>query len=522
MSEGRPPGPAAVRSRLALPIPIYPIILTVAFVVELFVVSGVSPFPVLRTLALAVIVSLVVTVVARLVMGDRHRGGFVAALTTLAVLAGADLRIAAILTILIAALLLERFVLPEARRTIRWHRVSALASRLVAVMVLAVAIHAVQSGTPAVIVRAVGQEAMRPPVTTTPVDATDPDIYMILLDGYARKDVLQEIFSMEGATLADRLEERDFEVASRSRSNYMLTAQVLGSMLNLRHLVDQPRMAGVLAGNPSQPTSVIVRDVLNQNAVFETLRGRGYWIEALSSGFEEVAFREADRFIDSGDINEFEIGMLRRTLLGDMARLIAPGFASGQQRHRIEHILRATSDGSSRPTARPMFVFSHLPIPHPPWVYHADGSPRDIADPEAFYGDTPATTGEPIAQLTKEYADAVRDLDVRVLAMLDDLDATIQARGRPAVTIVFSDHGSWIGADGGDLSLRFKNLLAIRSNSENVTLPDDQTLINLFPALFEQLYGIHVDRQPDTLYRFDGTDEFALTPADDPDAVLSP
>lgn len=510
-------------SRLrAFPIPVHPTVLALVFVVELFVVSGVSPFPVLRTLALAAIIPLGLTVVACLVMGDRHRGGFVATVLVLAVMAGGDLRIAMLVGVVLLALLAERFVLPEKRRTIRWHRISALTSRLVAILVLAVLIHALQSGTPGVIARAISQESMRPSATTVPVAAGDPDIYMILLDGYARDDVLREIFSVEGPTLADRLADRDFDVASRSRSNYMLTAQVLISMFNMQHLHDQPRMAGVLAGDPGQPESIIIRDVLNDNAVFEILRARGYWIEAISSGFEEVAFREADRFIDSGDLNEFEIGMLRRTLLGDLLRVISPGAASAQQRHRIEDILRVTPTGSGRPANRPVFVFSHLPYPHAPWVYHADGTARDVEDLEAFYADTTGTTGENVEQLAAGYADAVIDLDGRVLAMLDELDRAIAARGRPAVTIIFSDHGSWVGADGGDIRLRLKNLLAIRSTAGAIELPDDQTLINVFPMLLDQLFGIPVERLPDTTYRFDGRDEFNLTPLDDPDAATAP
>jgi hypothetical protein len=105
--------------------------------------------------------------------------------------------------------------------------------------------------------------------------------------------------------------------------------------------------------------------------------------------------------------------------------------------------------------------------------------------------------------------------------MLDELEVSIAARGRPAVTIVFSDHGSWVGADGGDIRLRFKNLMAVRSSAgaPDIELSDNPTLINLFPALFEQLYAIPVDHLADTTYRFDGRDEFNLTPVDDPDAT---
>ena len=504
------------------PFPLYPTLLSIAFVAELFVLSGVSPFPVLRTLVLAVAIPFALTAVGRVVMGDRDRGALFAAIALLLLMTGGDLRIALILGLALAALLAERYVLPERARTIRWPRITVLVTRLSVVLLLAVGIHAVQSGTPGVVVRAVEYEAMHGRATTVSASADDPDIYMILLDGYARADVLHDVFGVDGASLVSDLESRGFSVASTSRSNYTLTSQVLSSMLDMAHMRDNPRLAGLLDGSEGRPKSVVLRDVINDNVVLDTLRSRGYAIESISSGFEEVAMREADRFIDSGELNEFEIGMLRRTLFGDLLRLVAPDAASAQQRSRIANILLETGDGTRRPLDRPVFVLSHLPTPHPPWVFHADGSPRTVDDLEAFYADTSATTGLTAEQLKTGYVDQVRDLDRRLLPMLDALDASIESRGRPAVVVLWSDHGSWIDADGGDIRLRFKNLLAVRGVGVDVHVDPDLTLVNLFPSLFEQLFGIATPRLADTTYQYLNGDEFALSPIDDPDAVATP
>ncbi len=98
------------------------------------------------------------------------------------------------------------------------------------------------------------------------------------------------------------------------------------------------------------------------------------------------------------------------------------------------------------------------------------------------------------------------------------LDAAIAARGRPAVVILFSDHGTWIGAAEGDIRLRFKNLLAVKGAGVAVHIAPNQTLVNLLPSIFAQLFGTEFTPRPDTEYRFGSADAYNLIPVDDPDA----
>jgi hypothetical protein len=392
-------------------------------------------------------------------------------------------------------------------------------SRLTAVLALAVVIHAVQSGTPGVIARAFMTETSLRPAVTAPASATDPDIYMILLDGHARADVLTEHFGVDGAEFTASLESRGFQVASHSRSNYAITSETMGSMLNMTHLIDEPRMAGLLSGSDSAAQGPILRDVINDTPTFDLLRSRGYVVESISSGYEEVSIREADRFIDTGELNEFEVGMLRRTIVGDVLQVVAPDFVSAQFRSRIQGALDALVESTDRPADRPVFVFAHVPSPHPPWVYHADGSPRTVHDLESIYADTPASTGLTLAELRQGYGEQVVDLDRRVLAMLDRLDGVIAERGRPAIVVAWSDHGSWVDADNGDIRLRFKNLLAIKSTSRQLVLDDRLTTTNLVGSLFTQLFGTAWEPQADTTFGFGARDPFELVAIDDPDAA---
>ncbi len=515
--------PIAITARPARTIALYPVLLAVTLVVELVNVSGVSPFSAGRPMIVAIVLALVLAVLGRLLFGDPDRGGIAAALWVLALLGGDDPRLAVAIGAATLLLLAERYLLPKARQTIRWSRIGLVFSRLAVVFALAVAIQAVQTGALSDAVRSVTHEtALRPAVARAASGDTDPDIYMLLVDGHARADVVTGVFGSDGSALVRALDAEGFTVAPRSRSNYTQTGETLASMFSQAQLADVPRMADLLAVTEDQPPGGIVRNVINDNPTWTFLRDSGYEINSVSSGFEQVALREADRFVDTGQLNEFELAVLKRSVVGRVLEVVAPDSVSGQQRDRIKGIFDAFAAAPSWIGDRPQFVFAHVPSPHPPWVFNADGSPRTVSFHDQWLAETPASTGLTVEQLKAGYAAQVADADRRLVEALPRLDAAIAARGRPAVVIIFSDHGSWIGADGGDIRLRFKNLLAVRSTDDRVTLEPNLTLVNLFPSLFEQLFGVAWDRRPDTEYRFGGRSAFELYEVADPDASASP
>ena len=97
-----------------------------------------------------------------------------------------------------------------------------------------------------------------------------------------------------------------------------------------------------------------------------------------------------------------------------------------------------------------------------------------------------------------------------------DFDKAIAARGRPAVTVVFSDHGSWIGTRERGSHVRLRNLLAVRGTGVPVSVESEMTLVNLMPSLFEQIFDEPWQRQPDTGYIPGPRDIFDLYPIEDP------
>ena len=78
--------------------------------------------------------------------------------------------------------------------------------------------------------------------STASVAAADaPDIYVILLDGYARADVLSEYYGFDNGPFIQGLERRGFQVGAASEANYTWTFLSLASTLNMDYLPSAPR-----------------------------------------------------------------------------------------------------------------------------------------------------------------------------------------------------------------------------------------------------------------------------------------
>src|SRR3970282_1068515 len=63
-----------------------------------------------------------------------------------------------------------------------------------------------------------------------------PDIYYIILDGYARDDILRKFYQLDNRDFLDRLGELGFYVAGCAQSNYAQTQLSLASSLNFAYL----------------------------------------------------------------------------------------------------------------------------------------------------------------------------------------------------------------------------------------------------------------------------------------------
>ena len=490
--------------------PWYAVALMFGFLLNAYSFAPVHPLAVLRTLALGLLFAVVLTVVLGAVLRLRLAGGFGAAVL-IGILLGwgransilasyldrglgvkIGLGLVAAAALVIGAWLFWRFI----SRSDGWPRLTYGLNVVGLIFVAVATFGAFRSGA---LTTAAG-ELFAP--SRTPIGqaaAGSPDIYLILLDGYPRHDVIQRVYDWDDSAFIDALTQRGFVVGTTNSSNYLITPYTLMSMWHMRHVPDIPTMRAVLSGERAfEPT---VRQTVNRNEAFDLLRQNGYQIVTVAPPWEDVAVREADVYIDNGGINEFETSLVERTALDQVTRTVAPDFLFQQERDRITFAFDQVGKIAAASSTRPRFVFVHVLAPHMPAVFGPNGEPVRMEYEQFFWVDSAPQRG-----ITRDEFVTLSRGQIQYVsrAAIPAIDALL-ANDPEAVVIVFGDHGSGAGMDwedvpGSDLGERFGNLFAARTPDREGVFDLDGSLVNVFPALFESYFGVTVPRQPDLHY----------------------
>jgi sulfatase-like protein len=478
----------------------YPIVVAIAYLGLIFVGLGVSISSAARLFVVTAAALGVVSAAINVVMRDRNRGGVLCLVVVFLALFGMDRRIVALAFIVAALAIAERVISIQRVTRVPWRTITLVGNAVATILVLTLVITGVQNGAWGRVAAELAPQPA-PAVGATGTSSDRPDIYAILLDGYERPDKMAELFGYDAGAFSDALARRGFEIASRSRSNYLVTSLSVPSLLNMRHI------ASMFAAQPMGDGRYrsLERSFSADNAVFRQMRALGYRTVSIASGFEEVAIRRADLIVDTGQLNEYELAMARDTAVGQLIGAFAPTFFADQQRARVNETLDAVADVARGPRDRPLFTFVHVPSPHGPIVFGPHGEPVQAPPLIRFFDDNAHDLGLARTAFGARYVGQIEYLNGRVL---ETVDRILAASPRPPVIIVFSDHGSgsglnWENLDHSDLDERSANLVAAYTPGRSRVVPGDITLVNLFGTLFGAYFGIDVPRQPDTIYRWD-------------------
>jgi hypothetical protein len=491
-------------------IPIYPVLLAVGLVLSIVVPSGANPYAAIRLLIGFALGALAVCAAARALLGDGDRAGVAATIVVLFVFKGIDVRIAVLLMIALGIIIVERLSVAWRPSLVPWGLAGRVMNAGAAVLFVAVFLQAAGNGSLWPFVGAIRSEApvafRNAVLRGTPVAET-PDVYLLILDGHARADKLESVFDYDASPIVAALESRRFEVAPASRSNYLLTAHSLTSMLNMGHvtdIVDSDTVDATASGYTSE-----IRRLSSNGLVMDRFRELGYETIAIASGFEEVALRGADRFIDTGQVNELEVRTIGNTVVAPAIQLLAPDWFADQHRARVVSVFQAAKHVASEVHDQPRFVIVHVPSPHAPIVFGEEGSAVPMTDLANFYDDTFTHRAGPKDAELARYAAQVSHVDDLAIPVVDEI---LSGASIPPVVLVVSDHGSgagltWNDLAGSDLDERTAILFAAYTPGRSGVFPSDISLVNVFGLLFEAYFGRAYEPQPDTAY---GWTEFPL------------
>lgn len=323
-----------------------------------------------------------------------------------------------------------------------------------------------------------------------------PDIYYIILDGYARTDVMKELFGFDNRPFLDRLERKGFYVARQSHSNYCQTPLSISSSLNATYL------DGAIPSSSRDKSQL--HKWIGDGSVVRTLRGLGYRFVAFPTGFDETECPEADLYLAPYTyISGFHRMLLDRTPLGCLSEqpVFRDGYAMARDR---TNFVFETLPSVARVDG-PTFTFAHILSPHPPFIFGPEGqdvSPRGHAyflnDGDIFlryYG------GGDVYR--SGYRDQATYLTRQVERMIDRV---LDQSPEPPVIILQSDHGSGLGLDFSSaertdhrerMSILDAYYLPGRADAG---LYQSITPVNSFRVVFNAYFGAGLELAPDRSY----------------------
>lgn len=492
---------APVTHRLRIRPVLYPAGLLVGFVLYLVVQTGVSPWAAGRPMLAAVGLGLVLPWLFGLLTGDRDQAGVLAIIVALLLLAGQQPLAAMLLLGLLIAVATEPRWRGGRARGIRWPVITQAMTAVAAVVLVAVGITSLQDGRVVRMADDLVAEAGFGRGTPAAQAGRDdlPSIYLLLLDGYPRADKLAIEFGIDNSQFISELRSLGFTVADRSRSNHVATDLTLASIFNGSAPADL------------EISSAEYRPHINEGAVLHAVRDLGYEVVSVSSGVEGVSLRRVDRFVDTGQLNEFEYNLIRNSGLVPVLDVLAPTLHADLHRARIDSTFAELQRLAAEPSQRPRFTFAHVLSPHSPQVFDATGSPIEIRGFAVLsYPDRRELEILGREEYVRRLGGQITYLNSRVLGAVD---AIVRSDGR-AVIVVFSDHGSGIRelhlTGQSDVDLRTANLLAVRSPGASGIIDDRSTLVNVLPRILRAHAGSGPADMPETIYGLNDVNDISV------------
>ena len=342
--------------------------------------------------------------------------------------------------------------------------------------------------------------AARPVPPLPDDDPARPDVYYLLLDGYARADVLRAVHGFDNTEFLNQLRSRGFQVAEKSYSNYAYTHFSLASSLNMDYVenVFSPASGRESGRGPSY------RAIRNPR-VGRRFQARGYrflhfatnWGGTEDSDAADMVLRERPKWLQQ----EFMEVLIRSTAL----RFLEPNVADI---HRFEfRKLREL------PSLRgPKFVFAHFLVPHKPYVFDRFGNVRKDVPLALQWKDNDGGW-----QNRQAYVEQLRFVNDQILKSIDGILAG--SRSRPWI-ILQSDHGTAAlqaygkgvpGEPATDAFIRerFGNFTAVLApGNRPMQLPEPVTPVNLFRFVLNAMFDEGLEILPDRHYLGSRRDRF--------------
>ena len=316
-----------------------------------------------------------------------------------------------------------------------------------------------------------------------------PDVYYIILDGYAGSKSLQTFANFDNSNFLDFLTKKGFYIAPESFSNYHMTKESLASTLSMKYvnyLYEEDTSQNFL----KREMLKLTRD----NEVVKKFKSKGYTIytiEAIDPRIREVVGADFPLCTKgSFSVTDFHSMLIQTTILNPIQGKL---FSTA---HR-EHILCEFSELSEMANRNdsPKFVLAHVMIPHQPYIFGPYGEPLIVRT---------LTVGSDIREFDLDlYLGQLQFANLKMKEVIEKLTDT----ENPPIIIIQSDHGMRGMAKQVTVT-NYEKKLNASNNIKAYYFPDigrniefeTTTPVNSFRVLFNLIFDDEYELLEDKFY----------------------
>ena len=324
---------------------------------------------------------------------------------------------------------------------------------------------------------------------------TLPDIYYIILDRYASASTLKEAYDFDNSEFLNYLSSKGFYVANESRANYTKTRSSLASSLNMDYI----NYLSDHYGEEYQDLGPIY-EIVEDNLVWRLFKSVGYEFVYFGSWWEPTRGNMyADVSSSYSQIPDFTNLLLKTTLAYPIAATL--GIIDDTSTTHYNCALYAFDRiAEVSDNVAPTYVFAHILLPHPPYVFDKDGN---------------YLTVEAASKKTREenYINQLTATNDMVTKLIDGLLSNSEV---PPIIILQADEGpfspgtdfpefKWENASEALLREKYGILNAyyLPSSDHDILYPSI-TPVNSFRLVFNLYFGTNFDLLPDKSYAIYG------------------
>jgi hypothetical protein len=340
----------------------------------------------------------------------------------------------------------------------------------------------------------------RPPVPALLIPDTRPDVYYIVLDGYGRADILQELYGFDNTEFIEDLSNKGFVVPKNIHSNYPKTALSVSSTLNMNYIET------IAPGLQDSFYWWLMSPLIEHSEVQTFFEQAGYKTVSIATDWSITDNTTTDYYFKPYPVhlNSFEEFLLASTPLGILHFVLDKvAFIPSMDTHRQLVIYNFETLSKMSEIEGPKFIFAHILSPHPPFVFDSGGNPINTNNPFTF-NDANDFHGTQ-EQYRQEYTGQVEFVNQRLERMVDSI---LKNSDTPPIIILQADHGPGMltdfrSAENTCIKERFSPFAAYYLPGLDAdVIPQDITPVNLFRIIFNQYFSTDFPMLDNRYYYF--------------------